>query len=213
MRMMKRLATGLAMLLTLTSVGLAQDSSTRSGEGSPTFGEALMALLAPQQAGFAGAGRQTSAATDVTFDAAWLASQPVASGDADFTCLTKAIYFEARGETPKGQAAVAEVILNRVDSGEFARTVCGVVEQSNSNGCQFSFVCDGLKDRVREPAAWDRSAKIARAMLDGAERNLTDGATYFHTPSVRPDWSRRFEKTARIGQHLFYRAPIRTAMN
>ena len=42
---------------------------------------------------------------------------------------------------------------------------------------------------------------------------LTDGATYFHTPSVRPSWARRFELTAKIGRHSFYRAPIPTAMN
>ena len=62
-------------------------------------------------------------------------------------------------------------------------------------------------------AAWIRAGKIAKAMLDGAPRLLTEGATYFHTPAVRPSWSRRFERTAQIGRHIFYRAPIQTAMN
>jgi spore germination cell wall hydrolase CwlJ-like protein len=50
-------------------------------------------------------------------------------------------------------------------------------------------------------------------MMSGAPRLLTDGATHFHTPKVRPDWSRRFAHTATIGSHIFYRQPIRTAMN
>ena len=47
---------------------------------------------------------------------AWLDAQPAAGGDAEWECLTEAIYFEARGESLQGQFAVAEVILNRVDS-------------------------------------------------------------------------------------------------
>ncbi|MFM2356359.1 MAG: hypothetical protein RLZZ528_2095 [Pseudomonadota bacterium] len=147
------------------------------------------------------------------FDELWLASQPAATGDAEFECLAKALYFEARGESLRGQAAVAEVILNRRESPDYPRTICGVVEQGGKGGCQFSFTCDGASDRIREPEAWDRAQKVARAMLDGAPRLLTDGATHFHTPAVRPGWARRFEKTAEIGRHIFYRAPIRTAMN
>lgn len=212
MRMLKGWATGLALLLTLATAAMADVTEVQTGETQVTFGEALAALLTPRNTSASGNG-SGAAAGEVAFDAAWLAAQPAPAGDAQLTCLTKALYFEARGETPKAQAAVAEVILNRLDSPEFPKTVCGVVEQSSSNGCQFSFVCDGLKDRVREPDAWDRSAKIARAMLDGAARNRTGGATYFHSPAVRPSWSRRFERTARIGQLLFYRAPVRTAMN
>ena len=42
-------------------------------------------------------------------------------------------------------------------------------------------------------------------MLAGRPRSLTDGALYFHTRSVRPDWSRRFARTTTIGHHMFYR--------
>ncbi|MDZ4094139.1 MAG: cell wall hydrolase, partial [Paracoccaceae bacterium] len=65
----------------------------------------------------------------ISYDPAWLAAQPVASGDAEWQCLAQALYFEARGETLKGQFAVAEVILNRKDSGRYPTTVCGVVNQ------------------------------------------------------------------------------------
>lgn len=144
---------------------------------------------------------------------AWLSEQPEAQGDEQFQCLAQAIYFEARGEAVPGQVAVAEVVLNRVDDPRFPATVCGVVNQRNSAGCQFSWTCDGRPDTVRNPAAFADVAKVARAMLDGAPRGLTDGATFFHTPAVRPAWSRRFERTAEIGAHYFYRRPEQTASN
>lgn len=137
---------------------------------------------------------------------AWLMAQPAPEGDAQWQCLTEALYFEARGESLEGQIAVAEVILNRVDSPLYPRTVCGVVKQRGSGGCQFSYVCSGKK-KLREKAAADLAGRIARAMLDGAPRRLTDGATHFHTRGVKPGWSKRFSRTASIGSHLFYRQP------
>ncbi|WP_103256450.1 cell wall hydrolase [Tabrizicola aquatica] len=136
----------------------------------------------------------------------WLTAQPAPEGDAEWQCLTEALYFEARGESLDGQIAVAEVILNRKDSGLYPGTVCGVVKQRGGGGCQFSYVCDGKK-KMRERDAADLAGRIARAMLDGAPRLLTDGATHFHTRHVRPGWSKRFAHTTSIGAHLFYRQP------
>ena len=148
-----------------------------------------------------------SAVTELDYSAGWLAAQPAPTGDAEWQCLTEALYFEARGESLKGQFAVAEVILNRVDSPLYPRTVCGVVKQRGGGGCQFSYVCDGNGDRMRDAASRDRAARIAKVMLDGAPRLLTAGATHFHTNAVRPSWSRQFPLTASIGAHRFYRHP------
>ena len=141
----------------------------------------------------------------IEYSADWLYTQDAPAGDAQWECLRKALYFEARGESLKGQFAVAEVILNRVDSGRFPRTVCGVVEQGGRGGCQFSYNCDGARDVMSERGAADLSGRIARVMLDGAPRGLTAGATYFHTRAVNPSWSKRFAQTTAIGAHLFYR--------
>lgn len=141
----------------------------------------------------------------IGYDMAFLAAQPAPSGDEQWECLRKAIYFEARGESVKGQFAVAEVILNRADSGRYPATVCGVVNQRGNGSCQFSYTCDGRADSMRDPEAIDRAGRIARVMLDGAPRALTLGAMFFHTTGVRPDWSRRFDRTATIGAHLFYK--------
>lgn len=132
---------------------------------------------------------------------------PKANGDAQFYCLAEALYFEARGESVKGQIAVAEVILNRVDSRKFPNSVCAVVNQGTGRkyACQFTYTCDGLPEHIREPRAYERVSKIARMMLDGAPRKLSGGATYYHTTAVRPSWSRKFRRTAKMGVHVFYR--------
>lgn len=138
---------------------------------------------------------------------ATLDALPPATGNAEWQCLAEAIYFESRGEPLDGQIAVAEVVLNRRDSRQFPSTVCGVTRQ----GCQFSYTCDGHPDTMRSGVARARSEKLASLMLAGRARTLTDGALYFHTPSVRPSWSRKFTRTTTIGHHIFYRPATRVA--
>ena len=137
----------------------------------------------------------------------WIDAQPRATGSSEWRCLTEALYFEARGETIKGQFAVAEVILNRVRSARFPGSFCAVINQGTGKKyqCQFTYTCDGHAEVVAEPAAFARSAKVARAMMDGRAPRLTGGATHYHTTAVRPRWSRVFKRTAQIGVHLFYR--------
>lgn len=143
-----------------------------------------------------------------SYTTASLASMRDARGGSQWKCLSEALYFEARGESVKGQFAVAEVILNRVDSPVFPNSVCGVVGQGANNGksgCQFSYKCDGLSERVTEQAAYSQVQKIARLMLDGEPRVLTRGATYYHSTIVNPSWARHFVPTGQIGVHKFYR--------
>ena len=151
----------------------------------------------------------------IEYDEAFLASLPAASGGSEFECLAEALYFEARGESVRGMFAVAEVILNRVDSGLYPDSVCGVVNQGTGRpyACQFTYTCDSHSDVIRERGAYERVAKVARLMLDGADRVLTDGATHYHTTAVRPSWASRFPQTARIGSHLFYRQSAMSASN
>jgi len=151
----------------------------------------------------------------VQFTRSWLDAQPKASGSSQWRCLSEALYFEARGETIKGQFAVAEVIRNRVKSSRFPGSFCAVINQGTGKKyqCQFTYTCDGNAEVINEPAAYVRVGKVARAMIDGRAPQLTDGATYYHTTAVSPRWSRVFTKTARIGVHLFYRQGKRIASN
>jgi spore germination cell wall hydrolase CwlJ-like protein len=145
----------------------------------------------------------------VQYSRKWLDAQPRANGGEAWSCLTEALYFEARGESVKGQFAVAEVILNRKDSSRFPTSVCGVVRQGTGKRyqCQFTYTCDGHKEVIREPAAYQRAGKIAALMLKGANRALTKGATHYHTRAVNPRWARKFPRTTTIGVHHFYRMP------
>ncbi|MEL7093578.1 MAG: cell wall hydrolase [Pseudomonadota bacterium] len=157
----------------------------------------------------------TGASAKVEFSRAWVDAQPKATGDAHWRCLSEALYFEARGETVRGQFAVAEVIMNRVQSARFPGSVCGVINQGTGRKyqCQFTYTCDGNPERINEPQAWDRVSKVARAALDGMAPELTKGATHYHTTAVRPRWSRVYTHTASIGVHRFYRHTFRTASN
>ncbi|MWD28744.1 cell wall hydrolase [Aquicoccus sp. SCR17] len=157
----------------------------------------------------------TTLPDSVRYDRGWLSEQPGATGGKDFECLAQALYFEARGETVRGMFAVAEVILNRVDSAVYPDSVCGVVNQGTGRRyeCQFTYTCDGAKEVIAEPRAYARVAKVARLMLDGAPRMLTKGATHYHTTAVTPRWARKFAKTATIGVHEFYRQPTRISSN
>jgi spore germination cell wall hydrolase CwlJ-like protein len=123
-------------------------------------------------------------------------------------CLAEAIYFEARGESEEGQAAVAQVVLNRVSSGLYPATICGVVYQNRQrrNACQFSFACDGRSLRVAEPDAWRTAVRIAGAVSTGATYVSDVGrATHYHANYVRPRWARSLEKMDVIGHHIFYK--------
>ncbi len=130
-------------------------------------------------------------------------------------CLTEALYFEARGESRQGQMAVAEVILNRVDSADYPNSVCGVIGQGGTAlySCQFTYRCDGRPIRFHERDAHRQVAQVAHEMLAGQPRTLTDGATHYHTRAVHPSWANRFPRTTTVGAHHFYRQPTRTASN
>lgn len=125
----------------------------------------------------------------------------------DLDCLTAAVYYEARGETPSGQAAVAQVVLNRVRHPAFPKSVCGVVFQGAYTGgtCQFSFACDGSMRKRREAAAWARAERVAARALNGFVMAEVGNATHFHTINVAPVWGPRMLRVAQVGLHVFYR--------
>ena|SRR5690625_2228373 len=150
-----------------------------------------------------------------TLDLKALEMVEVDESSESWRCLAEAMYFEARGEGLAGQVAVGEVILNRVDSSKYPDSVCEVVSQGSGNGraCQFSYHCDGLDNHVNDMLAWDQVGKVAALMLGGRPRILTDDALYFHNTSVRPSWAKKFVRTAKIGQHVFYRPKVRLSMN
>jgi len=131
---------------------------------------------------------------------------PPAIPGSDLECMTQAIYYEARNESEDGQAAVAEVVLNRTRAGTYPRSVCQVVYQRNSRTCQFTFTCDGSIGRGRvNMTAWARAERIAREVMDGRKAQLLPASSVnYHANYVRPSWGRRLERVRQIGAHIFY---------
>jgi Cell Wall Hydrolase len=122
-------------------------------------------------------------------------------------CLAEAIYFESRSEPEEGQAAVAQVVLNRVRSGIYPTTVCGVVYQDRNRpfACQFTFACEGKSLRVEEPGPWAVATRIAHDVVTGANYNPKVGeAVNYHANYVSPFWVGYLRKVDRIGAHIFY---------
>lgn len=123
-------------------------------------------------------------------------------------CLAAAVLYEA-GDDAVGEAAVAQVVLNRVRHPAFPNTVCGVVYQGaqRSTGCQFTFTCDGSLRRQMSASAWRRARDIAERALDGHVDKSVGLATHYHTDWVYPYWSPELRKLARVGTHLFFSWP------
>ena len=126
-----------------------------------------------------------------------------APDNADLGCLTQAVYYEARGESQAGQAAVAQVVLNRVRHPAFPKTICGVVHQRSAAGCQFTFACSGVVAAPVDDEAWRRSRAVASHALHGSVMASIGEATHFQT--ARSGAFAGLLKVAQIGAHVFYR--------
>ncbi|KPQ09340.1 MAG: Cell Wall Hydrolase [Saliniramus fredricksonii] len=127
--------------------------------------------------------------------------------EAEMRCLAEAIYFEARSEPELGQAAVAQVVMNRVASSLYPDSVCGVVYQNRHRhlACQFTFTCEGRALRIREPAPWRRAERIAQETISGTSFIESVGlATHYHADYVNPRWARALLRRDKIGRHIFY---------
>ncbi|MFC0202797.1 cell wall hydrolase [Novosphingobium soli] len=121
-------------------------------------------------------------------------------------CLASAMLYEA-GESASGQAAVAQVVLNRLRHPAFPHSVCAVVYQGSerTTGCQFTFTCDGSLARKPAASAWSAARTRASAFLTGRIDPSVGLATHYHTDWVHPFWSAALDKIARVETHLFFR--------
>lgn len=129
-------------------------------------------------------------------------------------CLAQNVYYEARGSNLADQAAVADVVLNRVKDTRYPNTICKVVNQGRQradgsmvrNMCQFSWYCDGKSDYPRDKDSWASAQQTAYMMIyHGDYRGITEGATHYHAKYVNPSWARDLQLIGRIGVHIFYR--------
>ena len=128
--------------------------------------------------------------------------------DKQLQCLAQNIYHEAGYEPFEGKAAVAQVTLNRAESGKFPGDICKVVYQKNvvydKVLCQFSWYCEGKAGvKPKNNAAYEQSMEAAKkVLLEGFRLPSLTNAMYYHADYVNPGWNK--EKVAKIGRHIFY---------
>jgi spore germination cell wall hydrolase CwlJ-like protein len=126
----------------------------------------------------------------------------------ELDCLARNIYFESASEPFEGKVAVAQVTLNRLESGKFANSVCGVVYQKNviyeKIICQFSWYCDSPATlKVRSPEMYRESYEVAKkVLLEGFRLPGLNKALFYHADYISPGWKRT--KITQIGRHIFY---------
>lgn len=124
------------------------------------------------------------------------------------TCLTRNIYWEAASEPFEGKVGVAQVTLNRLESGKFADSLCGVVYQKNvfyeKIVCQFSWYCENThKVRPVHKDLWQESEEVAKkVLLENFRLPSLHSALYYHADYVNPGWNK--PKITKIGRHIFY---------
>lgn len=134
---------------------------------------------------------------------------PVVIANKEIQCLAEAIYHEARGEPRNGQIAVGQVVLNRVDTGKYSDSVCGVVYQKDRYRgkvvCQFSWACNkATKPINRSSAAWKETLMLAYEIANTQVSNIARNAVSFRSINENSKWTRNKVRVAVIGNHVFY---------
>lgn len=134
---------------------------------------------------------------------------PIAVVEKRLECLAINIYKEAANEPFEGKVAVAQVTMNRVESGKFAKDVCAVVYQKNvimeKVVCQFSWYCDhAYRSKPVNQKLYDESYEVAKkVMLEGFRLSSMEDALYYHADYVNPNW--KYKRIGKIGSHIFYK--------
>lgn len=121
-------------------------------------------------------------------------------------CLSRTIYFEARGQSDREMAAVGHVVINRARHTDFPDDICAVIRDGGETApCQFSWWCDGRSDVAHNRREYRRAVKVARGILSGDIADPTNGANMFHNRQASPAWADAAEDRGRIGaQHFYY---------
>jgi spore germination cell wall hydrolase CwlJ-like protein len=130
----------------------------------------------------------------------------------EISCLAENIYFEAAHEPEEGQLAVAFVTMNRVNSGKFADSICGVVKQKIGSTCQFSWWCESKPYAMSTSNALTKTNNSLYNRIVDLSVNFylnhdqmkdpSRGALYYHADYVNPGW--KLPKNTQIGRHIFY---------
>jgi spore germination cell wall hydrolase CwlJ-like protein len=148
-------------------------------------------------------------------------SQPLESevtkyNERELECLALNSYFESRNQSVAGQIAVAQVVLNRVESPRFPNTICDVIQQGPTyknwkgnelpvrNKCHFSWWCDGLSDIPKDEETYRGILSLVTTIVEDKPLDITSGSLYYHADYSSPWWINSFTQTMVIDDHVFY---------
>ncbi len=138
------------------------------------------------------------------------------NADRSLHCMAQNVYFEAASESFIGQIAVAQVVMNRVESEHFPDNPCDVIYEGPSyisnkgnilpikHRCQFSWYCDGKPENITDKKAWDLAVNVSMRALLKTLPDITEGSLWYHNTSVNPYWAVTKTKVTQIDNHIFY---------
>ena len=143
------------------------------------------------------------------FGFAWNSTVTYQDERRSLTCLALNVYHEARGEPESGQYAVAEVTMNRVASGRYPNSVCGVVYEKRWDSLRQRYVGAFSWTEFKSvppprDSEWQRAQEIAEEVYYRRREPVLAGALFYHANYIRPSWALDKQPVARIGRHIFY---------
>lgn len=118
-------------------------------------------------------------------------------------CMARVMYFESNRSSDEGMSAVGTVVMNRLHSPKYPKSVCGVVGQPNQ------FAEGALTNPVNERSqSWAKALRMADAVLSGERHAEVGRAEFFHTAGYTFPY-RNMHYVALAGGNVFYekRAP------
>lgn len=124
-------------------------------------------------------------------------------------CLIEVLWHEARGEGLEGMKAVANVVLNRVNSKHYGGTICDVVDQpkqfSYRNHLKPSQRLDVVPNQSEVRTFAELKESVTNWSKKGLEPVVEPETLWYHTTTVKPKWSRFKTKVKQIGKHVFFK--------
>ena len=118
---------------------------------------------------------------------------------AQIECLSKAAYFESKGESDAGMLAVIHTTLNRVKDARFPNTICGVVYQKSQ------YVWTKHNPKIKEKEQYERAERLAKEVVAGKHKDVSKGALYFVHVKINRNWLEKLTYTCTIGNHKFFK--------
>ncbi|WP_380875041.1 hypothetical protein ACFB49_02950 [Sphingomonas sp. DBB INV C78] len=120
--------------------------------------------------------------------------------ESELECMAKIVHHESANQPRAGQLAVAQLVMNRVESGRFAGTICGVAHQPGQ------FFNTRAYNPKRDSATWRSAVDVSKEAMAGVTADVVPGALFYHAAyQAPPRFFRTRQRAGVLGDHIFYR--------